>query len=506
MLHDEHGVAEITQALERVEQARVVALVESDARLVEDVEHADQPRSDLCGQPDALRFATRERFGGAIEREVLETDIHEKAQALAHFLEDRAGDPGVEPRALLGTDRDALGEGERVGRRAFGECADVPAMQRDRERLRLEALAAAIRALGDHHVPLEVGAHGVGGGFGVAALHVREDTFPARGVVSLLLAARGAEEQLELHAVGELSPGRVQFELELLGEAREDHAPEIAVGLAPREDHAFEDRDRGVAKDELRARGALGAQAAAGAAGAEWRVEREVARLEFRERDAAVGTAVLLGEEVRALTVVMAHHFDQPFGESQRGLDRVSDAPAVVLPHREAVDHHRDVVVLPTIQLGRVGELDQRAIHDGADEALLERVLEELAELALSPADERREDLDLRARRPGEHLIGDLRRRLTSYRATAVGAVRRAGARVEQAQVIVDLGDRADGGARIGAGRLLFDRDRGGEPLDRVDIGLLHQPEELTGVRRERLHVPPLAFSEDRVERERGLP
>ena len=46
----------------------------------------------------------------------------------------------------------------------------------------------------------------------------------------------------------------------------------------------------------------------------------------------------------------------------------------------------------------------------------------------------------------------------------------------------------------------------GTEPLDEVDVGLLHLPQELPGVRRQRLHVAPLALGVDRVEGERGLP
>ena len=71
VLDDDDRVAQVAQLLERVEQAVVVARVQADRRLVEDVEHADQAAADLAGQADALRFAAGERRGGAVEREVV---------------------------------------------------------------------------------------------------------------------------------------------------------------------------------------------------------------------------------------------------------------------------------------------------------------------------------------------------------------------------------------------------------------------------------------------------
>ena len=209
-------------------------------------------------------------------------------------------------------------------------------------------------------------------------------------------------------------------------------------------------------------------------AGAERRVEGEVARLELGHRDAADGAAVLLGEGLDRARLGV-EHLDEPFGELERRLDRVGEAAAIVGAHDEAIDDDRDGVVLPAVQLRRIGDLDERAVDVGANEALLAHGLEQLAELTLAPLHERRADLDLRVGLPAEHRLGDLRRALPLHRAAAVGAVRRAGARVEQAQVVVDLRDGADGGARIVAGGLLLDRDRGREPLDGVDVGLLHQ-------------------------------
>src|SRR5699024_1406731 len=71
-------------------------------------------------------------------------------------------------------------------------------------------------------------------------------------------------------------------------------------------------------------------------------------------------------------------------------------------------------------------------------------------------------------------------------------AVLDAGAGEQQAQVVVDLGDRADGRARVAVGGLLVDRDRGREPLDQIDRGRVHLPQELPGVGRQRLDVASL--------------
>ena len=58
MLDDDHGVAEITQALERLQQAFIVALVQADAGLIQDVKHTGQARADLAGETNALTLAT----------------------------------------------------------------------------------------------------------------------------------------------------------------------------------------------------------------------------------------------------------------------------------------------------------------------------------------------------------------------------------------------------------------------------------------------------------------
>ena len=90
VLDDEHGVAEVAEPLERRDQPPVVALVEADRRLVEDVEDADELRADLRREPDALRLAARERRGGAVELEVADADVVEEREPLPDLLQDPA--------------------------------------------------------------------------------------------------------------------------------------------------------------------------------------------------------------------------------------------------------------------------------------------------------------------------------------------------------------------------------------------------------------------------------
>jgi hypothetical protein len=46
-----------------IQQPSVVALVQADGRLVENVQHADETRPDLRRQANALRLAAGQRLG-----------------------------------------------------------------------------------------------------------------------------------------------------------------------------------------------------------------------------------------------------------------------------------------------------------------------------------------------------------------------------------------------------------------------------------------------------------
>ncbi len=271
----------------------------------------------------------------------------------------------------------------------------------------------------------------------------------------------------------------------------------------PRHERAVGDRERRIGDEQVGVDLLLVAEPGAARAGAVRRVEREDPRLELGQPDAVERAREPLREGQR-LAVDHVDH-DEPVGERERRLDRVGQPVADVLLEDEPVDHDLDRVLELLVELDLLLELALLAVHLHAREALAAQVLEDVLVLAFPVTDDRSVDRELRPLGELEHLVDDLLHRLPGDRASALGAVRLADPRVEQAQVVVDLRDRAHRGARVPRGRLLVDRDGRREPVDRVHVGLLHHLEELARVGRERLDVAPLPLRVDRVEGKRGL-
>ena len=75
----------------------------------------------------------------------------------------------------------------------------------------------------------------------------------------------------------------------------------------------------------------------------------------------------------------------------------------------------------------------------------------------------------------------------------------------QDAQHRVGIGDRADRRARVGAEPLLVDEDRGGEPLEHVDLGPGHRRHEALHERAVGLVDHPLRLCGDRAEHQGAL-
>ena len=197
---------------ERGDEALVVALVQADGGLVEDVEDAAQARADLGGEADALAFAAGERGGGAVEREVAEADGVEEFEALDDLALQAVGDDVVAAGEVHGArggegalEREGgeVGDGELRGVRwthhrwfvVRGGCARRDG-DGDGERFGAQAAALAARAGGRGHVLHHVLAVALGLGLFEVGAEVGEDAVEA-GAAGFAFG-RAVEEQVLL--------------------------------------------------------------------------------------------------------------------------------------------------------------------------------------------------------------------------------------------------------------------------------------------------------------------
>ena len=67
VLNHNERVAEVPKFEQRIDESPVVALVQPDARLVEDVENAGETTADLGSESNTLSFPTRQAAGRATE-------------------------------------------------------------------------------------------------------------------------------------------------------------------------------------------------------------------------------------------------------------------------------------------------------------------------------------------------------------------------------------------------------------------------------------------------------
>jgi len=466
VLDHHEGVPEVAQPDQGVDQPLVVALMQADRWLVQDVEDADEAAPDLGRETDPLRLAAGERAGRPAQGEVVEADVDQEPQAFPDLLQEALGDH----RFALGQ-ADALDEGEGPADRAVGELGDVQAVDRHREGLRPQAPALAGAARDLAHELLELLALGLRLGLGVTPIHVRDHALEGRvvralpSVAVLVLHVHLLVGAVEEHVAGpfrELLPGSVERDVLGVGHGLEDAVPVFEGGARPRGEGAVAHGEVGIGHHELGVDLEPRPEPVAGRARAVRGVEREVPRSELLEGEAAVRAGQVLREGLQLLVALVRGDRDRgdPGCELEGGLDRVGHATADPRLRDEAVHDDLDRVLVGLREPYRLRELAHLAVDPRPREPLASEILEQLAVLPLPAPDDGREHLELRPLGELEDLVDDLVGRLAPDRTATVVAVRVADPRVQHPEVVVDLGDRAHGGSRVARGGLLVDRDR----------------------------------------------
>ena len=279
VLDDKNGVAQVAQFFESLDEAVIVALMEADGGLIENIEDTAEAGADLGGEADALAFAAGERGGIAVQREVVEADGAEEFKALDDFAADALGD-----KRLAGREAEVDGGGEGTVEGQGGEVGDGETANFNRQRLRAQALAAADGTGCGGHEAHHVLAIAVAAGLVDGVAKEGENAMEAgawgfafgRPVDQYVLLARGQilEGNFEVDVV---AIGSQMNELEQVLRGGTGAEGAIQQGFGPVGD------DLGGVQVIERA------QAVALWAGAEGGVEAEAARLEFGYVQATVG-------------------------------------------------------------------------------------------------------------------------------------------------------------------------------------------------------------------------
>ena len=511
MLHHDHGIAQIAQIGQRAEQTIVVALVQADGRLVEHVHHAHQARADLAREPDALGLAARERLGAAIQTQIIQPHIDQEIQPLDDFLADALGDLAAPSRQRqLGKKR------LRLAHRPGRQHRQRNVLDEDVARRAVESGAAAVRTRARADELGQFLANEVGVRLAVTALEIGDDALE-RVTADQFAAALGQVAELDLalaaaaqdHLADRLRQlGERCFHVEAIGRAqRLNHLEIVGRAPIPAAHRAAGQTELGMGHDARRIKELLHAQAVALRARAGGIVERELARLEFLHAVAAMRAGeARRKQDFAALRFVHEGQHRQPVPESQCRLQALGQPLAGIGPHPQPVHHGLDAMLALRIEHRQRLEFAHRAIHPRPHQPLVAQVDEHLAVFALAILHQGREDHDPQLLGQRQHLIDHLTDRLRGERHVVVRAAGDPGSRVEQAQIVVDLGNRTHRGAGIVRRRFLFDGNRRRQAFDVVDVGLVHQRQELARIGRERFDVAPLSFGIERVEGERGFP
>ncbi len=310
------------------QQAGVVALVQADGGLVQDVHDAHQAGADLAGEPDALGLAAGQGIGAALQGEVVEAHVHQKPQALGDLLDDLGAD-----LAMSAGQGEGLEEAEGLADGQGGESRQVVVGDQDVTRGLVKTGAGAVGTglLGE--VAGEFFAHRVGVGVPVAAFHVADDALEGPRLAGPAFVGQGefdffppgAVEDELAYRFRQVLPRGLHVEA-VMGAQGADQLEVVGVAPVPSADGPPGETCLWPAHDFGRIEELFGAQAVAGGAGARRVVEGEQPGLQLRDAVAAEGAGEGGGEqEFLVVRRVDPGHPRQAIGEAQRGLEGLGE-------------------------------------------------------------------------------------------------------------------------------------------------------------------------------------
>ena len=92
VLHHQHRVPDVAQIVQQANQTIVVARVQTNRRLVQDIKRTDQRRSQIGRQLNPLGFPAGQCRGQTIQGQIIQADVNHEAKPPAYFEQHALGD------------------------------------------------------------------------------------------------------------------------------------------------------------------------------------------------------------------------------------------------------------------------------------------------------------------------------------------------------------------------------------------------------------------------------
>ena len=86
MFHHYNGVGCIAQSLERSDETVIIALMQTDTRLIENIKYIHELGAKLCSKSYALTFTTRQSGRGSVELQIAKAYVDKGFQTDTNLL------------------------------------------------------------------------------------------------------------------------------------------------------------------------------------------------------------------------------------------------------------------------------------------------------------------------------------------------------------------------------------------------------------------------------------
>ena len=429
MLNNNQRIAQIAQMLECFQQLTVIALVQADARFVQNIQYACQAAAYLRCQTDALRFAAAERTGASVQRQVIKAYVIEELQACHNLLQHL-----MRNYLLLRRQHKLFKELQAVAHCQRRHLADIFAADKNCQCLRLQAAAVAGSAGSARHKLLQVLTHSIAEGFTITtAQHVQN---AVKGCVVLLdlslqvfvqelkLALAGTVPQKLLHLGRKLIPFGVvaiavgskhcaqllhKIGIQIVAEAGNTPVGKALVSVR---------HYQSLIKLHMHTK------ASAVWAGTEGIVKGKQARFNRRQTDAAVIAGKMLTEKLRFRCFSQRFHLGKAVCQLQRCFHGIRQTLPDAFAHRQAVDDHGKAVLFVFLQTDILIQRAHLTVDKHTHIACTPHIVEHTHMLALALAHQRCHNHKTGSLRQLQHLVDYLLHALLLDELAAFRAVR----------------------------------------------------------------------------------